>query len=424
VPDAEASTANDSDPPGRDPGPAPEGTRNPLRSPAFRWFFAGRSISLTGSFMSPVALAFGVLELTGSGTWLSALTAAALIPMVATMILGGSIADRYRRDSVLRLTSLGAGVTQVGVAVLLLSHQAPVWLLPLSAGNGVFQGLSTPALRGIIANLGVGSSLQQGSSLLASAGNTARIIGPGLAGLLTASVGGGWAIAVDAASFLLASACFARISLPKPPPRAQDAPTMLADLREGWDYFRSRPWIWSVTLAFAVFNATNLGFWQILGPVTANRTIGAQGWGLVLSARGVGALLASVVLVKLTLMRRPMAPALTLMASATLPLILLGTGARTLWLAAASFLAGVAAEFFTVTWTTVTNIHIPERMLSRVGAHDEFWSFVALPVGQLCAPALAAAFGTTAVALTGGAIAAAAMLSASLVPSLRRIAIT
>ena len=427
MPDAEASTTKDSGPPGRDAEPTPEGTLNsggPLRSPAFRWFFAGRSISLAGSFMSPVALAFGVLELTGSAAWLSAVTAAALASTVATMLLGGGIADRYRRDSILRWTSLGAGVTQGGVAVVLLTHQPPVWLLPLSAGNGVFQGLTTPALRGILANLGVSASLQQASSLLASASNTARIIGPSLAGLLTASVGGGWAIAADSASFLLAAACFARISLPKPPPRAQDAPTMLTDLREGWGYFKSRPWIWPVTLAFAVFNATNLGFWQILGPVTANHTIGAQGWGLVLSARGVGALLASLMLVKLTLMRQPMAPALSLMASATLPLILLGTGTSTIWLATASFLAGAAIEFFTVAWTTVTNLHIPERMLSRVGAHDEFWSFVALPIGQLCAPALAVAFGTTAVAITGGTIAAAAMLSASLVPALRRIEIT
>ena len=411
---------------GRDAEPASSvsiSSGSHLRSRAFRWFFAGRSISLAGSFMSPVALAFGVLEITGSAAWLSAVTAAALIPMVATMLLGGAIADRYRRDSVLRLTSLGAGLTQFGVAVLLLTHQHPVLLLPLSALNGVFQGLTRPALRGIVSDLAVGRGLQQASSLLASASNTARIISPTTAGLLTASVGGGWAIAADAASFLLAAACFARISLPEPPPRTKDAPTMLADMREGWGYFRSRPWIWSVTLAFAVFNATNMGFWQILGPVTANDTIGVKGWGLVLSGRGVGALLASVVLVKLTLMRRPMMPALSSMALATLPLILLGTGATMLWLAAASFLAGMAAEFFTVVWETVNYTHIPARMLSRVGAHDEFWSFVALPVGQLSAPVLATAFGTETVAVTGGVVAATAMLSASLVPSLRRIEI-
>lgn len=390
----------------------------------FRWFFAGRSISLAGSFMSPVALAFGVLALTGSATWLSAVLAAALIPMVATMLVGGGLADRYRRDTVLCLTSLGAGVAQAGVAIVLLTHQHPALLLPLSAANGIGQGLTRPALRGILANVATGRELQQASSLIATAGNTARILGPIVAGLLTASVGGGWAIAVDAATFLLAAACFARIGLPALPPRAESDPPMLTDLRDGWRYFRSQPWIWSVTLAFAVFNATNLGFWQVLGPVIADDTFGAQGWGLVLSARGAGALLAGVVLVKAPLPRRPMRTALSAMSLATLPLLLLPTGAGVSWLMAATFVAGIVAELFTVVWETVNNTHIPERMLSRVGAHDEFWSTLSSPIGQLSAPILAAAAGTAVVALAGGGLAAAAMLAvAALVPSLRRIEI-
>ncbi|CAM5544672.1 hypothetical protein SPURM210S_07259 [Streptomyces purpurascens] len=94
--------------------------------------------------MSPVALAFGVLEVTDSAAWLSAVTTAALVPMLATLLLGGGVADRYRRDTVLRLTSLGAGLTQAGVALLLLAHQHPAFLLPLSGLNGVFQGLTRP----------------------------------------------------------------------------------------------------------------------------------------------------------------------------------------------------------------------------------------------------------------------------------------
>ncbi|WP_159053920.1 MULTISPECIES: MFS transporter [Streptomyces] len=419
-------------PKNRDPEP-PEGeafpvtstglaSEQPLRSAAFRWFLAGQSISLAGSAMSPVALAFGVLEVTDSAAWLSAVTTAALVPMVATLLLGGGISDRYRRDIVLRLTSLGAGLTQVGVAILLLTHQHPALLLPLSALNGIFQGLTTPALRGIVSNLAAGRGLQQASSLVASARNATRILGPTTAGLLTASVGGGWAIAADAASFLLAAAFFARMSLPNLPPRTENGPTMLGELREGWSYFSSKPWIWTVTFAFGVFNALNMGVWQILGPVIANETIGAEGWGLVLSARGVGSLLASVVMVKLTV-RRPMVPALSSMTLGAVPLILLGVGATTLWLAAAAFVAGVVSEFFTVVWETVWYTHVPERMLSRVGAHDEFWSFVPIPIGQLSTPVLAAAFGTAAVAVTGGGVAAVAMLMPLLVPSLRRIEI-
>lgn len=377
---------------------------------------------MAGSAMSPVALAFGVLELTDSAAWLSAVTTAALVPMVATLLLGGGIADRYRRDTVLCLTSLGAGLTQVGVAFLLLAHQHPALLLPLSALNGIFQGLTKPALRGIVSNLAAGRGLQQASSLVASVRNATRILGPTAAGLLTACVGGGWAIAADAVSFLLAAAFFARMSLPDLPPRTEDGPTMLGELPEGWSYFSSKSWIWTVTLAFAVFNAVNMGVWQILGPVIANGTIGAEGWGLVLSARGVGALLASVVMVKLTV-RRPMAPALSSMSLAAVPLILLGASVNAFWLAAAAFVAGVVSEFFTVVWETVCNTHVPERLLSRVGAHDEFWSFVPIPVGQLSTPFLAAAFGTAVVAVTGGWVAAVAMLVPLLVPSLRRIEI-
>lgn len=377
---------------------------------------------MAGSVMAPVALAFGVLEVTGSAAWLSAVTTAALVPMVATLLLGGGVADRYRRDTVLCLTSLGAGITQAGVAFLLLTHQPPAFLLPLAALNGVFQGLTKPALRGIVSNLAAGRGLQQASSLLASVRNATRIIGPTTAGLLTASVGGGWAIAADAASFLLAAAFFARMSLPDLPSRTEAGLTMVGELREGWSYFSSQPWIWTVTSAFAVFNAVNMGVWQILGPVIANDTIGAEGWGLVLSARGVGALLASVVMVKLTV-RRPMVPALSLMTLGAVPLILLGAGANTFWLAAVAFVAGVVSEFFTVVWETVHNTYVPERLLSRVGAHDEFWSFVPIPVGQLSTPFLAAAFGTAAVAVTGGGVAAVAMLVPLLVPSLRRIEI-
>jgi predicted MFS family arabinose efflux permease len=198
---------------------------------------------------------------------------------------------------------------------------------------------------------------------------------------------------------------------------------MLSALSEGWTYFRTQTWIWSVILAFAVFNATTMGFWQVLGPVITSGTIGPGGWGLALSACGAGALLASLILVKLPLMRRPMTPALTSMALATLPLILLGAGAGLAWLMTATFVAGVVAEFFTVVWVTVTNTHIPERLLSRVSAHDEFWSFLSLPIGQISASALTAAAGTTTVAYAGGGLGAAAMLLAALVPSLHRMEI-
>ncbi len=370
--------------------------------------------------MAPVALAFGVLGATGNAAWLSAVLTASMVPMIATLIIGGGIADRYGRHLVLRLTSVGAGVSQAGVAIVLLTGQHPGFLLPLVALNGVFQGLTTPTMRGIVPLLAAGRGIQVANSLLASTRNLARIIGPAVAGLLTISVGGGWAIAADAASFFLAAFCFGRVLAPGRRPRAEGSLPMVGELWEGWSYFRSQSWIWSVTLAFAVWNAIYMGVWQILGPVIAVDTFGAEGWGLVLSARAAGSLLATVAMVKLTV-RRPMVRALSMMTLGAAPLILLGTGAEALWLAVAAFFAGAAAEFFTVVWSTVCHVHIPDRLLSRVGAYDEFGSFVSIPLGQLSVPFLAAAFGAAPVAVTGGVLVAAAMLLPLLLPSLRRI---
>jgi MFS family permease len=128
--------------------------------------------------MAPVALAFGVLEVTGSATWLSAVLTASMVPMIATMIVGGGIADRYRRNLVLRLSSLGAGISQIGVAIVLVTHQHPVLLLPLAALNGIFQALTTPTMRGIVPQLATGRGIQVANSLLASTRNLARMIGP------------------------------------------------------------------------------------------------------------------------------------------------------------------------------------------------------------------------------------------------------
>ncbi|WP_037063820.1 MFS transporter [Pseudonocardia acaciae] len=400
--------------------PKPDVPERPLRSASLRWFFAGWSVSAAGSAMAPVALAFGVLGATGNAAWLSAVLTASMVPMIATLIIGGGIADRYGRHLVLRLTSVGAGVSQAGVAIVLLTGQHPGFLLPLVALNGVFQGLTTPTMRGIVPLLAAGRGIQVANSLLASTRNLARIIGPAVAGLLTISVGGGWAIAADAASFFLAAFCFGRVLAPGRRPRAEGSLPMVGELWEGWSYFRSQSWIWSVTLAFAVWNAIYMGVWQILGPVIAVDTFGAEGWGLVLSARAAGSLLATVAMVKLTV-RRPMVRALSMMTLGAAPLILLGTGAEALWLAVAAFFAGAAAEFFTVVWSTVCHVHIPDRLLSRVGAYDEFGSFVSIPLGQLSVPFLAAAFGAAPVAVTGGVLVAAAMLLPLLLPSLRRI---
>src|SRR4028118_247661 len=119
----------------------------PLRDRRFRLLFAGRSVSMLGSAMAPVALAFAVLEISDSAAVLGIVLAARSIPMAGFMLLGGVVADRFSRSLVLRLSHVGAALTQGAVAVVLIAGVAELWMLVvLEFLNGTVVAFTFPAL--------------------------------------------------------------------------------------------------------------------------------------------------------------------------------------------------------------------------------------------------------------------------------------
>ncbi|WP_083976138.1 MFS transporter [Kitasatospora azatica] len=370
----------------------------PLSKRSFRWFFVGRAVSLFGSAMTPVALAFAVLDRSADPRWLGYVLAAQMAPMVALVVVGGGFGDRYRRDLVLRISNAGAGLSQAGVAAVVLTG-ARLWLLiPLAFLNGVLEAFTTPALRGIVPELVATEDVQRANSLLSTVQNASRVLGPTLAGVLAATVGGGWGIAFDAFSFLVAAACLTQVAVPAKQALSQ---RLLPELRAGWRYFRSLPWLWSITACFALLNAIQLGVWQVLGPAIARHSIGEGAWGAVLSVKAIGLLAFSLVMLRLTV-RRPLVVGLSGFALSGVPLVLLGTRASAVWLGAAAFLAGTVTALFGILWDTTLQTRIPGELLSRVCAYDDFGSYVAIPIGQLSAVAIATAVGTGPVAVAGG----------------------
>ncbi|MCL6453348.1 MAG: MFS transporter [Alicyclobacillus sp.] len=274
-----------------------------LSSRPFQWFYAGRTVSLFGSAMTPVALSFAVLQAQNGQRLLGFVLAAEILPQLVFLLVGGSAADRMRRDRLLVLSHLGSGFAQAGVASIVLTGLNPAWLFPLAAANGVLGAFTSPALRGIVPELVAVSDIKQANALLRTAQSAARMVGPTVAGVLVATIGGGWGIAADAGSFLVAAVCFAQVRMPSPVGGMETA--LLQDLRDGWSYFRSHRWIWSTTAAFTAMNFLQMGVWQVLGPILARRTFGSAGWGLTLSMKSVGLLAASLVLLRVRL-RRPL----------------------------------------------------------------------------------------------------------------------
>ena len=364
----------------------------PLRNRNFAWYFASRFVNTLGNMMASIALAFAVLDITDSPAALGQVLAAHTVPMIALLLYGGVIADRFPRTLVLQFSNLASAVSQGAIAALVLTGEAEIWMLVvLSAVHGVVSGVGFPAMASVLPQLVERADLQPANALVSLTRNGMMVLGPTIGALLVVTVGSGWALAVDAATWLLAALLLLPVRLPARQPRAE-APDTLRELREGWSFFWATPWLWTVVVGFGVLNAIHTGAWFTLGPAVADETIGRQGWGYVLSAEAAGLLLTTVVLLRVRL-ERPLLLGMLGIALIAPPMLLLGVSPHLVGLVTAAFLAGAGTEVFGMGWNLAMQENIEDGMLSRAYSYDALGSFIAMPVGQLAWGPLAVAFG-------------------------------
>ncbi|HTF09113.1 MAG TPA: MFS transporter, partial [Asanoa sp.] len=234
-------------PPATGDEPRP-GMLAPLRHAPFRFLVAGRTTTMLGNAVAPIALAFAVLDLTGSARDLGLVVGVRSLANVIFILFGGVIADRLPRHLVMVGASVLAGATQAAVAVTVLTSTATIpLLLALSAVNGIAAAVAFPAIAAIVPQTVPSGMLQQANALNRLAFNSAMIAGSSLGGVLVATAGPGWGLAVDAGTFFLAGLLFALVRVPKTDqPPVLDRPGIFAEMRHGWTAFISRTWLWVV----------------------------------------------------------------------------------------------------------------------------------------------------------------------------------
>jgi MFS family permease len=179
-----------------------------LQEPQFRRLFFGRSISLLGSAFAPVALAFAVIDdLDGAAAQLGLVLAAIWVPQVIFILIGGVWADRLPRNVVMVGTDLVMAGSQAAVALLLLTDRAEIWhLVALQVVRGIANAFFFPASTGLVPSVVSPERLQQANALLRLTQSGSNIVGAGLAGLIVAAAGSGWALAFDSLTFLASAA--------------------------------------------------------------------------------------------------------------------------------------------------------------------------------------------------------------------------
>ena len=365
--------------------------------------------------MTPVTLALSVLNASGQPTDLGIVMATQIVPQLILLLAGGAIGDRFPRRLVLCLSNLGAGLTQAGVAVLLISgHYNLAAVASLSAMNGAITAFSSPALTGVLPELVAAGDIQRANSLLATSQNAARVFGPTAGGLLVVSIGGGWAIALDALSYLIAAAFFTRLPAQRLASLSSRAtaprPGMIADIAEGWRAYRAIGWLMAMSVAYFFLNMVNVGPWQILGPELTRQHGSEAAWGIVLSVRAIGLLVMSVAMYRLTF-KRPLRDSSLIGVIAALPLLGLGLGVPVPALAACAFVGALGFSAKGVAYDSVLQTHVPKNVLSRISSIDDLLSFAAVPIGELLTGPSASHFGARTVALCCGVIYAVATLA-------------
>jgi MFS family permease len=397
----------------------------PLRHTPFRLLQAGRVINALGNAVAPIALAFAVLDLTGSPRDLGVVVGARTLVNVVFLLFGGVLADRLPRHLLMVGAGVAAAATQGAVAGLVLTGSATVpFLIALGACNGLFSALSMPASAALLPQTVPEDERQQANALSRLFLNATSIVGAAAGGVMVAAIGPGWGIAVDAATFLLAAVCFAFVRVAPlaaaapadGPDGAEPTPAavpgrrnIFTDLRTGWTEFISRTWLWVVVAGFCVANAAMSGSISVLGPVVADDTFGRKAWGFVLAAETAGMVLGAIVAMRIRV-RRLLFLGVVCTGAWMLPVFALGI-VPVLWvLLVVTFVAGVSIEQFGIAWETTMQEHVPADKLARVYSYDMVGSFVAIPVGQVIAGPVAEAIGAEATLVGAGVLVGLAVL--------------
>lgn len=355
-----------------------------LAQPNFARLFAAFLITATGSAMAPIAIAFGVLELTGSTRTSSYVLAAPVTAMVVILMIGGAVADRTSRQRVMVIADCLAALSQGAVAGLFLTGTASVPLLiALMLVNGACAAFHHPAAMGFIPQVVEQDELQSANALLGAARSSATMIGAALAGVLVAAFGAGITLALDAVSFVVAAVLLASLRVRK---QVKTAPaSLLEDLRLGAREFFAHQWLWTIVLQFTILVMGIEALFALIGPAIARDVLGGpKDWGFIMATFGAGTIFGGLLAIRLRVERPMLVATLVVFLWSPLPMLMTVPFSVAV-LCAAAFVHGIAGQVFGVLWSTTLHTRIPSQLLSRVSAYDSLGSIALAPVGVVLA---------------------------------------
>jgi MFS family permease len=339
-----------------------------LRVRNYRLYAAGQLVSLTGTWMQRVAQDWLVLELTNSGTALGIVTALQFLPSLLFGLWGGVLADRYDKRKLLLATQTGLALVALILGVLDVTGIVQYWqVLVLALLLGLVSAVDSPVRQSFAVEMVGPDDLTNAVGLNSTIFNSARILGPAVAGVVIAAVGTGWAFVANAISSIavLTGLALMRPSELRPSPAID---RVRGQLRAGLRYVWHRQDLLLTMILVFVVGTFGLNF-QITTALLAKQVFHrtATGYGLLSTALAVGACVGAVLAT-----RRRTRPSLLFLLLAALSFGLLeiiagtmpGFGGTALMLV----LVGLAMLSFTTAANSSVQLGVEATMRGRVMA--------------------------------------------------------
>ena len=387
----------------------------------YRLYFLGQAISQTGTWIDKVAQAWLVLALTHSAFAVGVLAACQFVPFSVLGLVAGVVVDRLDTWRTVVVTHAIRMVIASVLAAIVLAGIAQVWMIyTLAIMTGIVLVLDAPSRQQLTFKMVGRAELPNAVALNSSLFNAARIVGPGIGGLLIAAFGVGPAFAINAASFvavLVGLLLMDTSNLMSFAPREHVA-TLFADLREGVSYARESPHV-RLVLAMLVAISTIAMNFNVLLPVLARSTLesGPGVFGLIAACFGAGALVGGLLSAALS-----RASWKAIVAGAG------GLGVAELVLAPQHslgpavvllFIAGVCFTLYTANSNALLQLRAPDHLRGRVIGFYYFAFNGLAPLGGILTGWLAATGGTELAFAVAGTVTALVALTA--LPQLPRV---
>jgi predicted MFS family arabinose efflux permease len=375
----------------------------------FRVYYAGNLVAQIGSWMQTVSQSWLVLQLTNSPFLLGLTATLQSGPILLLAVFTGALADRLTKRNILLLTQTVQAVLALALGMLVWSgHVRYGYVAVMAVTWGVMSALDQPARQSFIMELVGRQHVVSAVGMNSASFNTARIVGPAVAGVLIARVGLFAGFLLNTLAFAVSIAALTRVPAKGPSPRAST--TLLAETLEGLGYAARTPAVrfvlgLQVVVSFCVFN------FSVYVPLLARHVLGlgAEGFGMLMASLGVGAVAAGLSLGAIG-SRRPALNVIAVSAAAACAGLLALSAARAVWVAVILLASvGFTGTIAVASCNTSLQLMAPDALRGRMMSLYTLLSSGVFPIGAFVVGSISQSWGVSSAFAVNGALGLAAL---------------